>query len=25
MVVDGGGTTISELQIESVVSGKEVT
>ena len=25
MIVDGGGTTISELQIESVVSGKEVT
>ena len=25
MVVNGGGTTISELQIESVVSGKEVT
>ena len=25
MVGDGGGTTISELQIESVVSGKEVT
>ena len=25
MIVDGGGTTISELQIESVTSGKEVT
>ena len=25
MIVDGGGTPISELQIESVVSGKEVT
>ena len=25
MIVDGGGTTIAELQIESVVSGKEVT
>jgi hypothetical protein len=25
MVVDGGGTTILELQIESVTSGKEVT
>ena len=25
MIVDGGGTTISELHIESVVSGKEVT
>ena len=25
MIVDGGGTTISELQIESVVSGKEGT
>ena len=25
MIVDGGGTTISELQIESITSGKEVT
>ena len=25
MIVNGGGTTISELQIESIVSGKEVT
>jgi hypothetical protein len=25
MIVDGGGTTILELQVESVTSGKEVT